>query len=99
MIWTFTEEVTYLGYLFPRLEVMTRSTTWAAVIVLAFWTLQHPALPLICGNYPAFRAITAFIAVGIQTSLFIWKRRLLPQIITHWIADLIPGISALLFVR
>jgi membrane protease YdiL (CAAX protease family) len=99
VIWTFTEEVTYLGYLFPRLQVMTRSTTWAAVIVLAFWTIQHPALPLIGGDYPIYRAATAFVTVFIQTMLFIWKRRLLPLIITHWIADLSPGITALLFVH
>ncbi len=70
-IWTFTEEVTYLGYVFPRLEVMTRSTVSAAVVVLAFWSLQHPALPLIGGSYPIFRTITAFTAVVIQTLLFI----------------------------
>jgi len=54
---------------------------------------------VIGGSYPAFRAITAFITVGIQTSLFMWKRRLLPLIITQWIADLSPGISALVFVH
>ncbi len=98
-IWTFTEEVTYLGYLFPRLEVITRSTTLAAVIVLAMWTTQHPALPLIGGSYPAFRAITAFMAVFIQTMLFIRFRRLLPLIITHWLADLTPGVTALFLVH
>ena len=98
-IWTFTEEVTYLGYVFPRLEVMTKSTVWAAVVVLAFWSLQHPALPLIGGSYPAFRTITAFTAVVIQTLLFIRFRRLLPLIITHWLADLSPGFTALLFLH
>ncbi len=98
-IWTFTEEVTYLGYVFPRLEVMTGSTVWAAVVVLAFWSFQHPALPLIGGSYPAFRTITAFTAVVIQTLLFIRFRRLLPLIITHWIADLSPGITVLLAIH
>ena len=98
-IWAFTEEVTYLGYTFPRLEVMTRSTVWAAVVVLALWAFQHPALPLIGGSYPAFRTITAFTTVVIQTLLFLRFRRLLPLIITHWLADLSPGFAALLFLR
>jgi hypothetical protein len=46
-------------------------------------------------NYQEINGVT----VVIQTMLFIWKRRLLPLIITHWIADLSPGITALLFVH
>jgi hypothetical protein len=40
----------------------------------------------------------AFVTLFIQTALFLWKRRLLPLIITHYVADLSPGITALLFV-
>jgi membrane protease YdiL (CAAX protease family) len=96
LLWCFTEEVTYLGYLFPRLEVIIGSTARAAVVVLLMWAMQHPALPLLGGVYPVYRALTALVTVLPQTLLFTWKRRLLPLIVTHTLADIGAGVAALL---
>jgi hypothetical protein len=40
-IWGLTEQMTYNGYLLPRVQVLCRSTTLAIAVVSFAWSLQH----------------------------------------------------------
>jgi len=45
VIWSFTEELTYNGYILPRLRVLTGGRTWLSVAAVAFfWSIQHAFL-------------------------------------------------------
>jgi membrane protease YdiL (CAAX protease family) len=93
VIWAFAEDVTYLGYLLPRLEVVTRSRAWPVVIVVVLWSIQHPALPLLSGRYLLYRALSAVPITLTFTLLFRWRRRLLPVMVAHWAADLLSALT------
>lgn len=94
IIWAITEEMTYLGYALPRLEVLS-GRAWLAVIIVAFgWALQHSALPLIDGQWAVLRFATS-ITPMILAILYLRIRRLLPFIIAHWAANFV---SVLMFV-
>jgi hypothetical protein len=100
VIWALTEQMTYMGYLFPRLEVLTRRTLFAAAIVLVVWSLQHLALPFVPdGRYVVYRTITTLpIAMtAVVLYLFVLRRRLLPLVVVHWMADVFAALSPVLF--
>lgn len=87
-VWAFTEELTYLGYVLPRLEEL--HGRWPAVLVVVlFWTLQHLALPFLPdAKYLVHRAVTPLPVVGMTTlAYFLVGRRLLPLIVVHWLGD------------
>src|SRR5690242_8568062 len=45
-LWGLTEQMTYNGYLLPRLQVLCRSTAAAIAVVAFAWSLQHAFMPL-----------------------------------------------------
>src|SRR5512133_1970398 len=45
-IWGVTEQMTYIGYLVPRFQVLCRSTSLAIAIVTFAWSAQHVVMPL-----------------------------------------------------
>lgn len=98
VIWVIAEELMYLGYLLPRLEVLTGKTWLAVVLVIFFWGLQHLAIPFIAdGTYLLSRVLAAFAATGGMTLVFVlWRRRLVPLIGVHYIADLSTAMLAVL---
>jgi len=101
-IWAVTEQLTYLGYLFPRLEVLTRRTSAAAVIVMLVWSVQHIALPFVPdARYLAYRTLTTVpIAItAIVLYRFVLRRRLLPLVVVHWVADVLAALSPVLFLQ
>ncbi len=101
-IWAFTEQLTYLGFLFPRLEVATRSKLAAAVIVITFWSLQHTALPFVPDpRYLVYRTVTTVpIAItAVAVYLFVLRRRLLQLIVVHWLADVFAALSPVLLAQ
>jgi membrane protease YdiL (CAAX protease family) len=87
-IWAFTEELTYLGYALPRLEAVS-GRALAVILVIAFWSLQHLALPFLAdATYLVHRGITPLPVVAMTTlSYFVVGRRLLPLIVVHWLGD------------
>jgi membrane protease YdiL (CAAX protease family) len=88
VIWAITEEVTYLGYVLPRLETLTGRTSIAFAIVVFFWSVQHSAMPLrIDMRFMLWRAMTSLPVVAILSLIFIRTRRLPPLIMAHWTAD------------
>jgi membrane protease YdiL (CAAX protease family) len=98
VIWVIAEELMYLGYLLPRLEVLFGKTWLAVVLVIFFWGLQHLAIPFIANDtYLVSRVLAAFAATGGMTLVFVlWRRRLIPLIGVHYIADLSTAILAVL---
>ena len=83
------EEMTYQGYVLPRLEALT-GRTWIAFCAVAFWfTAQHCVL----GFVPDWRSnLCRFIGflpgVVIVIAIYLRTRRLAPIIVGHWIIDL-----------
>jgi membrane protease YdiL (CAAX protease family) len=90
VIWVITEELVYLGYLLPRLEALFGRTWLAVLVVIVFWGLQHLAIPFLPdGTYLVARVIAAMAAVsGFAVVFVLWRRRLIPLIGAHYIADL-----------
>ena len=88
VIWAITEEVTYLGYVLPRLETLTGRTSIALAIVVFFWSVQHCAMPLrVDMRFMLWRAMTSLPVVAVLSLIFIRTRRLPPLIVAHWTAD------------
>lgn len=89
VMWGFTEEVVYLGYLLPRMEVLSKRVWLAGVIVVLFWGIQHFGIPFIPdGKYLISRYIIASVTVGGLTIIFLlWGRRMIPGIIVDYLSD------------
>lgn len=100
IVWGFTEQITYNGYLFPRLEAYTKSTWKAYLIIVPFFTIQHITLPLKYGNAQAliYGAIWTLPLVLVIIYLYIRTRRLLPLIIAHYLIEVFALFSALYLV-
>jgi membrane protease YdiL (CAAX protease family) len=83
------EEMTYQGYVLPRLEALT-GRTWIAFAGVAFWfTAQH----CVIGFVPDLRSnlcrfVGFFPGVVIVIAIYLRTRRLAPLIVGHWIIDL-----------
>ena len=87
-IWGLTEQMTYNGYLFPRFQVVSRSTSLAIVIVAFAWSLQHVFMPLTFdAKYMAFRLLSSVPNSVFQTLLYLRLRRLIPLAISHAVMD------------
>ncbi len=101
ILWVVTEELVYLGFLLPRLEALTRRRWIAVTLVIAFWGAQHAAIPFLPdGTYIISRVTAALAATSLFPIAFvIFRRRLLPFIGVHYIADLATAFLATLAPR
>jgi hypothetical protein len=90
VVWVVTEQFVYLGYLLPRIEALTGKTWLAVVVVVLFWGLQHIAIPFIGdARYLISRPLAATAAVSLFPVVYVLgRRRLVPLIGAHYIADL-----------
>jgi hypothetical protein len=98
LVWSPTEEMTYNGYVLPRIQALTRRT-WIAVPLVGFWwALQHCFLPFILDwKYVVWRFLFFLPGVVIGTLIYLWIRRLSPLILAHWPMDLMAAIYTLKF--
>ena len=88
VVWAITEEITYLGYVLPRLEALTGRTWIAFLMVAFFWSIQHSAMPLRLDlHFILWRALTSLPVMVVMSLIFIRTRRLMPLIVAHWTAD------------
>jgi len=95
-IWGLTEQMTYNGYLAPRFQVLSRSTSIAIVLVGFAWSLQHSFMPLTFdARFMAFRLLSSIPNTVFQTVLYLRFRRLVPLAIAHALMD---GASVLIGV-
>lgn len=98
VIWSMSEEATYLGYTLPRLEALTGNTAASAGLVSVVWALQHESLPLLPdGRYLVYRFLSALPVTFTTTQLYLLHgRRLLPLIAAHWASDMASALLAAL---
>lgn len=87
-IWSATEEMTYNGYVLPRLLAQTKSRWVSVAIVAFFFALQHSFL-MLAGFQFGFYMFLAFLPLSIAMLLvYLRIRRLPPLIVAHWLMDL-----------
>ncbi len=84
-----TEEMTYNGYVLPRLEALT-GRTWIAFSVVGFWwSVQHCMFPFIPDwRYVAYRSLMMAPIVLFCMLVYLRIRRLSPLILAHWPMDI-----------
>ncbi|ODT82653.1 MAG: hypothetical protein ABS76_06205 [Pelagibacterium sp. SCN 64-44] len=94
LVWAFTEQMTYNGYLVPRLRVLSGNTAFAILVVALVWAGQHAFMPLTLD--PAFmlhRSLSSIPNSLFMILVYLRLQRLLPLIVAHWLMD---GASVLL---
>ena len=84
-----TEEMTYQGYVLPRLEALT-GHTWIAFSIVLFWfSVQHCMLPFIPDwRFVAYRSLMMAPILVFWMVVYLRIRRLSPLILAHWPMDL-----------
>jgi membrane protease YdiL (CAAX protease family) len=88
LIWGFTEQMTYNGYLVPRLQVLSGSTGVAIAIVAFAWSLQHAFMPMTFDpDYMVHRFLSSIPNTIFMIAVYLRMRRLLPLAIAHWLMD------------
>ena len=99
LMWAFTEQAFYMGYVYPRLEAITGRRTLTAAAVIAVWSLQHIALPFVPDlPYLVFRVLGVVPVAVTVIVLYRWLgRRIVPLMVIHWVADLVAALLPLLF--
>ena len=94
----FVEEMTYNGYVLPRVEGRG-APAWAAVsIVTFFFSLQHIALPFAFdATFLLWRFLSFVPLLLFWVLMYRRVRRLTPLIVTHWFMDVF-ALLTILFV-
>ncbi|HMD78134.1 MAG TPA: CPBP family glutamic-type intramembrane protease [Terracidiphilus sp.] len=84
-----TEDMTYQGYVLPRLEALT-GRTWIAFLIVLFWfSVQHCMFPFIPDwRYVAYRSLMMVPILVLCMVVYLRIRRLSPIIIAHWPMDI-----------
>jgi hypothetical protein len=83
------EEMTYQGYVLPRLEALTGRTWIAFSIVLFWWSVQHCMLPFVPDwRFVAYRSLMMVPILVFCMAVYLRIRRLSPLNIGHWPMDL-----------
>jgi uncharacterized protein len=96
IVWGVTEQMTYSGYVLPRLRVVWGSTSRAVALVAFVWSFQHVVMPLTFDTkYMAFRLLSPLPYSVFQALLYLRLRRLVPFVVAHALMD---GTSVLIGV-
>ncbi len=95
IIWTPTEQMTYQGYVLPRLRALTRRSWTALALVGFWWSLQHSFLPLVPnGRYILWRFIMVVPGVIVTMLIYLRTRRLAPFIVAQWPMDIVVALMS-----
>ncbi len=87
-IWSATEEMTYNGYVLPRLIAVIKSRWLSVAVVAFFFALQHSFLMLAGWQFLVYMFIT-FVPLSIaMVFTYLRLRRLPPLIVAHYLMDL-----------
>jgi hypothetical protein len=88
LLWGLTEQMTYNGYLAPRLQVVSGSTAIAVALVSFVWSFQHALQPLTFDpDFMLYRLMAPIPFSVFITLAYLRVRRLLPFAIAHWLMD------------
>jgi uncharacterized protein len=98
MIWSFTEETSYQGYVVPRIQALS-GRAWVAVVVVGFWwALQHSFIPFIADwRFVLWRFLAFLPGIIGFILLYLRTKRLAPLIVAHYIMDIIGVLMTLKF--
>jgi len=87
-LWGLTEQMTYNGYLVPRVRILSRSTVAAVTLVAFAWSSQHAVMPLTFDpKFMVFRALSPIPFSIFETLLYLRLRRLIPFALAHALMD------------
>lgn len=82
------EEITYNGYIFPRLEAKVKNTNIVILTVLLFFTLQHVFIMFLPDlKYLIWRLLCFVPLLTFWILIYKRMRRLTTLIIVHWFMD------------
>lgn len=88
LLWGFTEQMTYNGYLAPRIQALSGSTVLAVALTALPWAFQHAVMPVTFDpDYVLFRMLSPIPFSIFVILLYLRVRRLLPFAIAHWLMD------------
>ena len=83
-----TEQMTYNGYLLPRIQVLLGRTSPAVAVVGIAWSFQHVVMPLTFDwRFMVFRLLSPVPLSIFSTLLYLRLRRLVPFATSHAILD------------
>jgi membrane protease YdiL (CAAX protease family) len=84
----FVEEMTYNGYVFPRLHGLMRSSWLPVVLVTFFFSLQHIAIPFAFDiKFLLWRFLSFVPLLLFWVLIYVKMGRLTSLIIVHWFMD------------
>lgn len=87
-LWGLTEQMTYNGYLLPRFQVLSRSTTVAVAVVAFAWSMQHSFMPLTFdAKFMEYRLLASVPNSLFDTLLYLRLRRVVPFAVAHALMD------------
>jgi uncharacterized protein len=97
-IWSAVEELTYNGYLAPRVAFLS-GRRWVPLILVGFWwAVQHSFLPLVLDwRFAVWRFLAFVPGVFALIALYFRTQKLQPLIVAHCIMDLIAAATTLAF--
>ena len=87
-IWGVVEQMTYNGYLAPRIQVVARSTVVAVALVGFFWSFQHAVMPAAFDwRWVLYRTISPVPFSIFVILVYLRLRRLAPLAVAHGLMD------------
>jgi hypothetical protein len=87
-LWGLTEQMTYNGYLLPRFQVLSRSTSAAVAVVAFVWAMQHSFMPLTFdAKFMEYRLLASIPNALFDTLLYLRLRRVVPFAVAHALMD------------
>jgi membrane protease YdiL (CAAX protease family) len=87
-LWGLTEQMTYNGYLLPRFQVLSRSTSVAVAVVAFVWAMQHSFMPLTFdAKFMEYRLLASVPNSLFETLLYLRLRRIVPFAFAHALMD------------
>ena len=87
LLWGFTEQMTYNGYLAPRIQVLG-GTALAVGLVAFSWSFQHAVMPVrFDADYMLYRALSPIPFSIFIILVYLRIRRIVPLAIAHWLMD------------
>lgn len=88
LVWGVTEQMTYNGYVLPRLQAQLGNTAFAVAVVALFWSAQHAFMPLTFDpDFMLYRLLSPIPHSLFVTLVYLRIRRIAPLATAHWLMD------------
>lgn len=87
LLWGFTEQMTYNGYLVARIQVLGGAALAVALVAFS-WSFQHAVMPVrFDADYMLYRALSPIPFSIFIILIYLRIRRIVPLAIAHWLMD------------